>query len=123
MNSLAGREHERRECAINACEGVLNSRHLLLPPAMQCTLLIPHLFWPGEAAAATTAGLTLSHLQKLLARAQCERHPGLPTEAWLCEAFEVERQQDWPIAALTLAFDGGEPGTDYWLRADPIHLK
>jgi hypothetical protein len=90
---------------------------------MQCTLLIPHLFWPGEPAASVTAGLALPHLEKLLARAQCEREPGLPPEAWLCRAFEVERQQDWPIAALTLALDGGEPGTDYWLRADPIHLK
>ena len=90
---------------------------------MQCTLLIPDLFWPRETAAGVLRGLELPALTKLLARAQAERHPALTVEAWLCGAFEVERQQDWPVAPLTLAIDGGEAGTSYWLRADPVHLK
>ncbi|MDB5922724.1 MAG: 2,3-bisphosphoglycerate-independent phosphoglycerate mutase [Betaproteobacteria bacterium] len=95
----------------------------ILAPAMQCTLLIPHLVWPGVTAAAVTEGLALPALTKLLARARVERTPPLTPEVWMCRAFNVERQQDWPIAPLTLAFDGAEPGTDYWLRADPVHLK
>ena len=44
-------------------------------------------------------------------------------EGWLCQAFEVDRQRDWPIAPLTLCVDGGEPDLAYWLRADPVHIK
>ena len=63
-------------------------------------------------------------LQTLLARGHGTRAPadgGL--EGWLCAAFGVGKQQDWPVAPLTLAADGGEPGPDYWLRADPVHLS
>jgi hypothetical protein len=90
---------------------------------MRCTLLIPDLFWPGDGAKEVAAGLELPALEMLLARADAIKHPPLATEAWLCQAFEVERQQDWPVAPLTLALDGGEPGTHYWLRADPVHLE
>ncbi len=90
---------------------------------MQCTLLIPHLFWPRYAADTVAHGLTLPALTTLLARAIAERYPAITPEAWLCQAFDVERQQDWPIAPLTLALDRGEPGEAYWLRADPIHIK
>ncbi|MDP2879498.1 MAG: hypothetical protein Q8N74_08240 [Sulfuricella sp.] len=30
---------------------------------------------------------------------------------------------DWPMAALTLLADGGNPGGDFWLLADPVHLQ
>jgi hypothetical protein len=90
---------------------------------MQCTLLIPHLFWPDETAASLTQGVELPQLTKLLARARCDRSSAISSEGWLCEAFDVARQQDWPIAALTLAIDGGNAGEGYWLRADPVHLN
>jgi hypothetical protein len=90
---------------------------------MQCTLLIPDLLWPRNEAEEIARGLALPALAKLLARASVERLPPLSMPAWLCQAFEVERQQDWPIAPLTLAIDGGVAGDAYWLRADPIHLK
>jgi hypothetical protein len=90
---------------------------------MRCTLLIPHLFWPRDTADSFTRDLDLRSLTKLLARASCTRHPAVTLEAWLCEAFEVERQQDWPIAPLTLELDRGEPGNAYWLRADPVHVR
>lgn len=32
------------------------------------------------------------------------------------------RQSDWPLAALSLLGERGEPGVGYWLRADPVHL-
>lgn len=90
---------------------------------MQCTLLIPHLFWPHDAADSALGGLALPVLEKLVARARSERFPAVTTDGWLCQAFEVEKQQDWPVAPLTLALDGGDPGTDFWLRADPVHLR
>ncbi|MGZ8230906.1 MAG: hypothetical protein ACXW2A_13095 [Burkholderiales bacterium] len=96
---------------------------LHLRDAMQCTLLIPHLFWPGAAAASVLSGLALPSLSKLVARARRERFAALAPEAWLCQAFEVENQQDWPVAALTLQHDGGDPALDYWMRADPVHLR
>lgn len=89
---------------------------------MQVTLLVPDLFWP-RASREAYAGLELPALERILARAQRRVLPPLGLEAWLCRAFEVERQQDWPVAPLTLAFDGGEAGEDYWLRADPVHLE
>jgi hypothetical protein len=90
---------------------------------MQCTLLVPHLFWPREAGESALDGVTLPALAKLVARSRSERFPAVTTHGWLCQAFEVEKQQDWPVAPLTLELDGGEAGTHYWLRADPVHLR
>jgi hypothetical protein len=90
---------------------------------MHCTLLIPHLFWPRENAEAILRGLELPALTKLLARGRAERFPAITPEGWLCAAFEVERQQDWPLAALTLELDRIDPADAYWLRADPVHIK
>lgn len=90
---------------------------------MHCTLLVPDLLWPRATAEDAARGLSAPALETALARARMECHPAVPVEAWLCQAFEVERQQDWPVAPLTLALDGGEPGDGYWLRADPVHLQ
>lgn len=69
------------------------------------------------------SGIALPALTTLVARARAERFPALTAEGWLCQAFEIERQQDWPVAPFTLALDRGEPGDAYWLRADPVHIK
>jgi hypothetical protein len=90
---------------------------------MQCTLLIPHLVWPRCAHDDVARDLALPALATLLARAKLERHAALSAEAWLCQAFEVERQNDWPLAPVTLAVDGGEPADVYTLRADPVHIR
>ena len=42
---------------------------------------------------------------------------------WLCREFGLEKQGDWPVAALTLLAEGGSPANDFWLRADPAHLQ
>jgi hypothetical protein len=89
---------------------------------MHVTLLVPDLFWPRDDGGGAYRGLELPSAELLLARATSRRFPSLGTEAWLCQAFEVERQQDWPVAPLTLGLDGGDPGNDYWLRADPVHF-
>src|SRR5689334_1510666 len=91
-------------------------------PVMHVTLLVPDLFWPRDDGSGAYGGLTLPAVELLLARARHSRLPPLSLEAWLCQAFEIERQQDWPVAPLTLGFDGEEPGNEYWLRADPVHL-
>ncbi len=90
---------------------------------MQCTLLVPHLLLPGDFGKEACRDLALDELQTFLARSRRQTFTPVGTEAWLCQAFEVQRQQDWPIAPLTLALDGGDPGNAYWLRADPVHLR
>lgn len=90
---------------------------------MHCTLLVPDLFWPDDRAREACRDLAPKNLQTLLARAHASQHPPIETEGWLCQAFEVERQQDWPVAPLTLALDGGDTDDAYWLRADPVHLQ
>jgi hypothetical protein len=90
---------------------------------MRCTLLIPHLFWPREAAESALNGAALPALAMLVARSRSERFAPVTTDAWLCQAFQVEKQQDWPVAPLTLTLEGAEAGTAYWLRADPVHLR
>ncbi len=89
---------------------------------MHVTLLVPDLFWPRDDGEAPYRELELPSATLLLARAHGRRFPALGLEAWLCQAFEVERQHDWPIAPLTLAFDGGDAADGYWMRADPVHL-
>jgi hypothetical protein len=91
--------------------------------AMRCTLLIPRLFWPHENAQTVWSGLELPALEKLIGRARAERFDAITPEGWLCQAFQLERQQDWPVAPLTLELDGGEAADAYWLRADPVHLR
>ncbi|HEU4709839.1 MAG TPA: hypothetical protein VFS17_11035 [Methylophilaceae bacterium] len=44
-------------------------------------------------------------------------------EAALCQAFGVEKQQDWPAAALSWLGEGNSPENDFWLYADPVHLQ
>ena len=91
---------------------------------MLITLLIPDLIPPPEMRAAALHELALPALQALLARADKTSAPaegGL--DGWLCRAFGVDKQLDWPIAPITLLADGGEPGNNYWLRADPVHLR
>ena len=90
---------------------------------MRCTLLIPRLFWPHENAQIVWSGLHLPALAKLAGRGHAERFDAITPEGWLCQAFELERQQDWPVAPLTLELDGGEAADAYWLRADPVHLR
>ena len=87
------------------------------------TLFVPSLFWPETGAIDACDGLRLPALEKLLSRGRtaetaCEDEP-----AWLCGHFGVQKQMDWPVAPLAFAGDGGEPGTAYWLRADPVHLR
>jgi hypothetical protein len=84
-------------------------------------LFMPDLVPAGTAATATPQLPRALH--RLLARARLSRLQAEDYIALLCSTFGVERRRDWPVAALTLLADGLNPGTHYWLRADPVHLR
>ena len=85
--------------------------------------IVPYLFPPARLLETAAAGLHLPALQTLLARGTRQPCPDGGVEAALCEALGIARQQDWPLAPVTLAADGGVAGDAYWLRADPVHLR
>lgn len=82
---------------------------------MHCELLVPGLFSAGAQA-------RLPALEMLLARGRSQAAPSQRLEGWLQHAFELEGQ---PLAmgALTLLASGGDPRGEFWLRADPVHLR
>ena len=75
---------------------------------------------PQEIATGVCAGLSLPALERILARSQPQALPTVTLEDWLCAIFEVQGQA---IAPVTLLADGLQPGTAYWLRADPAHVQ
>ena len=93
---------------------------------MNLHLLVPALFWPDSALPEIYRDLSLPGLENLLAKSSCMKEESQGIEAWLCRAFGIEKQQDWPIAPITLVTDGAgaiKTGDDYWVRADPVHLR
>ena len=60
-------------------------------------------------------------LERLLAIGQHNRVAS-SAQTLLCQMMGVAKQADWPIAPFSWAGEGGEPGVDYWLCADPVHL-
>ena len=90
---------------------------------MLCTLLLPELFLPRALHEDACRGLSLPALELLLSRAGHTALSPQGYEDWLCHAFKVASQPDLPVAPLTLAADGGDATTGYWLRADPVHLE
>lgn len=86
-------------------------------------ILIPHLFPGKRLLEAATQNLSLPALETLLGRGRLQPCPAEGTEAALCIALGIARQQDWPLAPITLEVDGQDAGGAYWLRADPVHLR
>ncbi|MHB1215800.1 MAG: hypothetical protein ACYCY9_12520 [Thiobacillus sp.] len=86
-------------------------------------LIVPYLFPSARLLEAAAQNLRLPALQTLLARGTRQSCPAEGVEAALCEALDITRQQDWPLAPITLEADGGMAGHAYWLRADPVHLQ
>jgi hypothetical protein len=87
-------------------------------------LIVPDLMLPPEMCAAVLQDLSLPALSTLLARgrSQISDHTQA-TDGALCDYFQIARQQDYPVAPISLAADGGNPEQHYWLRADPVHLR
>ncbi len=90
---------------------------------LHLTLFIPDLLPSSGTLAALPGDNGAPVLQRLFGRGVVERFPAIDSEMWLCQAFEVEQREDWPVAALTAAVDGLDTGSDWWLRADPLHLQ
>ena len=86
-------------------------------------LIVPYLFPPARLLEAAAQDLRLPAFETLLARGRRATAAAEGVEAQVCAALGVARQQDYPIAPITLQYDGGEPGMHYWLRADPVHLR
>ena len=86
-------------------------------------ILVPHLFPAARLLEAATQNLRLHALETLLARGSLKTCPAEGTEAALCQSLGIARQQDWPLAPITLEADGQPADNAYWLRADPVHLR
>jgi hypothetical protein len=82
---------------------------------MHCELVVPGLFSPSGAS-------RFAALELLLARGRRRSAPAQGLEDWLREAFELG-EGPFPAGALTLLACGGDPGTEDWTRADPVHLR
>lgn len=93
---------------------------------MNLHLLIPSLFWPDTSLSEIYRDLSLPALGNLLAKCSRTDDESEGMEPWLCRAFGVTKQLDWPVAPITLLSDGEDrikAGDDYWIRADPVHLR
>jgi hypothetical protein len=87
------------------------------------TLFIPDLL-PSPGCEALIADRDPAPaLGRILGRGEVLRFPEIDSETWLCQAFEVEPREDWPVAPLTAAVDGLPAESGWWLRADPVHLQ
>jgi hypothetical protein len=88
---------------------------------MNCHLLVPDLFPPATAGSDPYRGLELPALETMLARGRRTKTSGASLERWLGARFRLDAAM--PLAPYSLRGDGGEPGDDWWMRADPVHLK
>lgn len=91
-------------------------------------LIVPSLFWPNVSQTEIYRDLSMPALETLLAKSIANEHPPQEMEIWLCNAFKVTQQQNnWPIAPIMLHIDAPEKiktiNRDYWIRADPVHLR
>ncbi len=86
-------------------------------------LIVPYLFPSARLIETAARDLRLPAFEKLLARGRRDVCAAEGVEAQVCGALGVARQQDYPIAPITLQSDCGDAGAHYWLRADPVHLR
>jgi len=87
-------------------------------------LILPGLLWPQKALRDTVHDLPLPNLSWLLGRGTLRWQDPVPVEHWLCRELGCAAHlQQAPAAALRLLGDGGTPGADLWLCADPVHLR
>ncbi len=89
---------------------------------MHLELVVPALILAQDPAR-NPVPVPMPALEMLLARGR--RSKGTPgtLETWLCRAFGLEGPSSIPAGALTAYAHGLDPGADYWLRADPVHLR
>lgn len=93
---------------------------------MHIDVVIPALFWPDPDQPEVYHQLRLLALGKILEKGRCSERAVTTIEAWLCQFFGIEKQQDWPVAPIMVQMDSSSTGSvsnGYWLRADPVHLR
>jgi len=93
---------------------------------MKLHLFIPDLFWPDSSQADIYQQLELPALEMILSKSSHRQTAaGQSPESWLCKNFNVDKQQDWPVASILLQCEEKEieVGESYWLRVDPVHLR
>ena len=94
---------------------------------MNLHLFIPSLFWSDTTFPEIYQDLSVPSLETLLSKSKKTVHPVSDYYEWLCQAFNIEKQLDWPVAPIMLQTDSTDHGAtskhDYWLRADPVHLR
>jgi len=100
--------------------------------APELILLAPGLLgpWPRPLHAEIAAGLDTPALGRLAARSRTEAGAAGAAEPLALEALVLARldapRPDLlaaPVAPITLAGDGGTPGPEWVMRADPVHLR
>ena len=84
---------------------------------MKLTILIDQ---PTQAVLANTP---MPSLQRLLGIGTQSRVDDAP-DALLCQAVSIEKQADWPVAAISSLAENTHPevGADYWLNVDFVHF-
>jgi hypothetical protein len=91
---------------------------------MQLTLLVPELIWPEPDDRDTLEALVCPALNTLLARSRLTRRPPQSLEATLTDAFG--HPEGAPYGAFRLLGELEtriDPANDYWIAADPVHLR
>ena len=82
---------------------------------MHCELVVPGLFAGASEARAPA-------LELLLARGRAATTESRALEAWLQHGFGLE-PRSVAAGALTLLAAQLDPGSAWWVRADPVHLR
>ena len=86
-------------------------------------LIVPYLLPPEHFLQAAAQDLRLPALETMIARGRRDSSSPVGLEGALCRAWGIDRQSDWPWAALSLGVDGGTAEQSYWLRTDPVHIR
>jgi hypothetical protein len=89
---------------------------------MHCTLFVPDALLPAAYGTEPYADLALTALETALARGACAQSAPIEPEAWLCRAFGVAKQRDWPLAPLMASADGLDAHKGWWLFAEPAYF-
>ena len=91
-------------------------------PLPRIVIALPGLLAPAGDGAGRTAAAAAPALARLLAAAGAPAREPDGLGAALAAIHGIERDGDWPLAAVRVAALGIDPGEDCWLAADPVTL-
>lgn len=89
---------------------------------MKIDVVIDASRWPREVPESHSEA-RFPQLERMVARGEALDFAGGDFESCLRSLFGMAPNEPIPYAAWSLLGDGGEPGEEYWLRLDPIHLR